>query len=56
MLIKSKLRLAKEMDMQKFLHRQRVLVTSLLSILKGPQIAFVDKFSQLLIRESSDMN
>ena len=52
---KSKSRLEKEMDLQKFLHRQRVLVTSLLGLLKGRQNAFVDKFSQLLIRESSDM-
>ena len=43
------------MDLQKFLHRQRILVTSLLSLLKGYQSTFVDKFSQLLIRESSDM-
>ena len=52
---KSKLRLEKEMDLQKFLHRQRFIMTSLLSLLKGPQTAFVDKFSQLLIRESSDI-
>ena len=32
---KSKSRLEKEMDLQKFLHRQRVLVTSLLGLLKG---------------------
>ena len=43
------------MDLQKFLHRQRVLVTSLLGMLKSRQTIFVDKFSQLLIRESSDM-
>ena len=41
--------------MQKFLHRQRILVTSLLSLLKGRQTTFVDAFSQLLICESSDM-
>ena len=43
------------MDLQKFLHRQRILVTSLLSLLKGRQTTFVDTFSQLLICESSDM-
>ena len=32
---KSKSRLSKEMDLQKFLHRQRLLVTSLLGLLKG---------------------
>ena len=55
MMRKSQSRFAKEMDLQKFLHRQRILVTSLLSLLKGYQSTFVDKFSQLLIRESSDM-
>ena len=55
MVQKASSRYAKELDLQKFLHRQRVLVTSLLSLLKGRQTTFVDKFSQLLIRESSDM-
>ena len=55
MVRKARSRFAKEMDLQKFLHRQRVLVTSLLGLLRGRHTAFVDKFSQLLIRESSDM-
>mmetsp|Transcript_10913 Transcript_10913/g.14719 ORF Transcript_10913/g.14719 Transcript_10913/m.14719 type:complete len:113 (+) Transcript_10913:1421-1759(+) len=42
------------MDLQKFLHRQRVYLSSLLGLLKGNQSAFVDKFSQLVIRESSE--
>ena len=53
---KSTTSLAKELDLQKFLHRQRVLVTSLLGLLKGRQSAFVDYFSQLVVRESSDMS
>ena len=32
-----------------------MLVTSLLGLLKGRQTSFVDFFSQLVIRESSDM-
>ena len=32
-----------------------MLVTSLLGLLKGRQTSFVDKYAQLLIRESSDM-
>ena len=51
---KANSRLAKEMDLQKFLHRQRVSITALLSLLKGRQSSFVDKFSQLVIRESSE--
>ena len=33
-----------------------MLVTSLLGLLKGRQSAFVDYFSQLVVRESSDMS
>ena len=52
---KANSRLAKEMDLQKFLHRQRIFITSLLGLLKSRQSSFVDKFSQLVIRESTDM-
>ena len=55
MLDKSSSRLSKELDLQKFLHRQRVLVVSLLGLLKGRQSSFVDYYSQLIIRESDDM-
>ena len=43
------------MDLQKFLHRQRFMVTSLLGLLKGRQSIYVDYFSQLVVHESSDM-
>ena len=55
MVNKSSSRLTKELDLQKFLHRQRVLVASLLGLLKGRQSSFVDYYSQLVIRESDDM-
>ena len=53
MLNKSQSRLEKEMDLQKFIHRQRVFITAVLGLLSGRQSAFVDKYSQLVIRESS---
>ena len=43
------------MDLQKFIHRQRVTMAANISVLTGPQKAFVDKFSRLVIRESSDL-
>ena len=55
MLVKSATRMDKELDLQKFLHRQRILVTSLLGLLKGRQSSFVDYHSQLVVRESTDM-
>ena len=55
MINKSTARLSKELDLQKFLHRQRVLVVTLLGLLTGRQKNFVDSFSQLVIRESDDM-
>ena len=42
--------------MFRFLHRQRILVTSLLGLLKGRQSSFVDYHSQLVVRESTDMD
>ena len=56
MLDKSSSRLSKELDLQKFLHRQRVLVVSLLGLLKSRQSSFVDSYSQLVICESDDMD
>ena len=47
--------LKKELDLQKFIVRRRAAMTSSLAILTGAQKSFVDKFSQLTIRESSDM-
>lgn len=42
------------MDLQKFLQRQRVTMTAVIGLLSRRQSIFVDKFSQPLIRESSN--
>ena len=41
------------MDLQKFIHRQRVFISATLALLTGRQSAFVDKFSQLVVRNST---
>ena len=46
--------MVKELDLQKFMHRQRLWTTSMLGLLDGRQSLFVNKMSQLIIRESSD--
>lgn len=43
----------RELDLQKFIHRQRVSITALLGLLKPRQNHFVDKFSQLIVKEDS---
>ena len=45
MLGKAYSRISKELDLQKFIHRQRVFITATLGVLTGSQQAFVDKFS-----------
>jgi len=45
----------KELDLRKFIHRQRVFTTAILGLLSGTQSQFVDKMSQLVIRESSNL-
>ena len=45
----------KELDLRKFIHRQRVFTTAILGLLSGTQSRFVDKMSQLVIRESSNL-
>ena len=50
----SKSTLTKEMDLKKFLIRQRLQTTALLGLLSGRQSYLVDKMSQLIIRESSN--
>lgn len=52
---KASSRITKEMDLQKFLHRQRVFIASLLGLLKGRQSSFVHRYSKLVLRESTDM-
>ena len=51
---RSKSRINKEMDLQKFLYRQRVAMSSLIGLLSRRQALFVDQFSQMVLRESSD--
>ena len=54
LLKRSETRMDAEMDLQKFLYRQRVAMTALIGLLNRRQAIFVDKFSQLVLRESSD--
>ena len=46
----------KELDLRKFIHRQRLSTTALLGLLDGRQSLFVDKMSQLVIRDSSNLD
>jgi len=45
LLQKSRSRVTKEMDLQKFLYRQRVCLTAVLGLLTRRQSIFVDRFS-----------
>lgn len=56
MLLKSQSSLAKELDLRKFIYRQRITMTALLGVLSGRQSFFIDKMSQLTIRESSNLD
>ena len=42
------------MDLKKFITRQRLQTTAVLALLSGKQSFFIDKMSQMLIRESSN--
>ena len=53
---KSLIQIDKELDLKKFLYRSRLNVASLLGLLTSKQSAFVDKMSQIVIRESSDFD
>ena len=53
-IVKSHTRLTKELDLRKFMHRQRMFTTAAIGLLSGPQNLFVNKMSQLIIRESSN--
>ena len=48
---KSKKTMTKDMDLRKFLTRQRVTTTAILGLLSGRQSIFVDKMAQMIIRE-----
>ena len=46
--------LNQEMDLQKFIFRQRVQTSAILALLKGRQSEFVDKMSELVLQESTE--
>ena len=54
MLRQSKTTIQKELDLQKYIHRQRVFITALIGLLKPRQNQFVDKFSQLIMKDHSE--
>ena len=45
LLVKSQSSLKKELDLRKFVHRQRVTMTAILGLLSGRQSFYVDKMS-----------
>ena len=55
-MLKSKNKLEKELDLRKFIHRQRVFTTAAIGLLTGSQSLFVNKMAQMVVRESSDTN
>ena len=46
----------KELDFAKFIHFKRITKTAMVALLSSTQKTFADKFSQLVIRESSDLD
>ena len=54
MIEKSQTQVRNELDLQKFIQRQRVLITALLGFLKPHQNWYVHKFSRLTINLSSE--
>ena len=48
--------LEKELDLRKFIYRQRLQTTAILGLLSGRQSFFVDRMSQMVIRESSNLD
>jgi len=56
MLNKAETSIWKELDLQKFIKRQRVTMYAALALLSGRQQFIVDKMSNMLIRESSDLD
>ena len=56
MLAKADSSVKKELDLVKFIHRQRVLNFAALVTLSGNQRYMVDKMATPLIRESSDLD
>ena len=56
MMNKATSKLDKELDLRKFIYRQRLQTTAILGLLNGRQSFFVDKMSQMVIRESSNLD
>ena len=54
MLKKSRQKIVRELDLKKFITGQRLQTMALMGILSGRQSFFVDKMSQMIIRESSN--
>ena len=48
-MMRSQSKLMKELDLQKFIFRQRLQTTAILALLKGRQCFIVDKMSELVI-------
>ena len=51
---KSETTLNKELDLEKFMIRQRIQTNALIGLLNNQQSKFLDRMSQLVIRESTD--
>ena len=53
---KANTRLSKELDLRKFVLRQRLQTAAIMGLLSGRQKSYIDRISQLVIRESSDLD
>ena len=56
MLKKAESSITKELDLVKFIHRQRLQTFTTLATLNASQRFVVDKMATMLIRESSDLD
>ena len=54
LLRKFQIRLDKELDLEKIIHRVRLLVFTAMGTLTADQSVFVDKMSRMVVRESTD--
>lgn len=53
LLTKSQILIEKELDLQKIIHRLRLLVFSSIGILSKEQRIFIDKMSEVVVHEST---
>ena len=56
MVSKSNSKITKELDLRKFILRQRLQTIAILGLLNGRQSLFADKMSQMVIRDSSNLD